>query len=136
MSLADTQFTYISRTDSRSLPRSVIVGDRPRSDRGSAAGLAVAARRTSSVKSPRGGGHVVGLSRDVAVRWSRRWYSVARLAREMAGQFPVLARVMRSDRCATAAADVNATLRLHDGQVSSASPSRSSSLRSQHDAAR
>ena len=106
MSLTDTQFTYISRSDSGSLPR---IGPARPEIRASAA----ATRRSSSVKSPRQR-HVVR-SRDAAVAalcWSRRWFSVQKLAREFDRQFPVLVRVMQGYRCS----EVNG-LRLNVGQV-------------------
>ena len=77
MSLADTQFEY----------RTVAVGNREGTISGSGA-----ARRSSSVTSSR--------RRQVALRWSKRRYSVRELARDFGGQFPVLARVAQGDSCA------------------------------------
>ena len=111
MSLADTQFTFYSPgVDSSSLPRTG--RGRPVAPGGDPS----VSRRSSSVKSPRprGLGQVVSGSRDVAVRWSRRWYPVQKLAgREFDGQLPVLARVTRGYRCGP---EPNAS-RLNDGQV-------------------
>lgn len=117
MSHADTQFQYISGSDSRSLSssyRTVDVGDRSGSISGSGCRTSAPVRRSSSVSSYRRRQLESDDANSVTLRWSKTRYSVEELAQEFERCFPLLVRVTQGYCCS----DVNgSSSKLDVGQV-------------------